>query len=192
MAIVRSEARESGKHVDPQRLLRIYLNDHLAGEVAAREVARRSLRSNRGTALGTFLEKFLHEPEQDAEALREVMRHVEAGPDPAKAAAVWLAEKVGRLKLNGNLLAYSDLSRVEELEFLSLAVEGKLALWRVLQELVSTDRRRGGMAIGRLVRRAERQRDELERHRLEAAARAFTGPVSTSRTQGAGRKPSGS
>jgi hypothetical protein len=182
MAVVRSEPRESGKHMDPQRLLRIYLNDHLAGEIAAREVARRSLRSNRGTALGTFLEKFLGELEQDAEALREVMRRLEVGPDPAKAAAVWLAEKVGRLKLNGNLLAYSDLSRLEELEFLSLGVEGKLALWRVLQELVATDRRLAGMAIGRLIQRAERQRNELERHRLEAATRTFAAPARTGRT----------
>ena len=38
--------------------------------------------------------------------------------------AGWVAEKAGRLKLNGSLLTYSPLSRLVELEGLSLGVEG--------------------------------------------------------------------
>jgi len=57
-----------------------------------------------------------------------------SGPpkNPAKLAAAWLAENVGRLKLNGQFLQYSDLSRLLELEGLGLGIHGKMDLWRGL------------------------------------------------------------
>ena len=39
-------------------------------------------------------------------------------------------EKVGRLKPNGQVRGYSPLSRLLELETLSVGISGKLALWR--------------------------------------------------------------
>jgi len=80
---------------------------------------------------------------------------------------------VGRLKLNGRLVGYSPLSRLEELEFLSLGVEGKLLLWRCLESVSSAEQRLAGFDFATLVKRAEVQREELERFRLEAAVDAF-------------------
>jgi len=153
-------------------LLAIYLNDHLAGATAGVELARRARGSNEGTALGGFLTTLVTEIEEDRDTLQAVMASVGAGRDRLKVTGGWAGEKLGRLKLNGSLLGYSPLSRVVELEGLRLGVEGKACLWRMLRELA--DPRLSGFDFDALTARAERQRDELERHRLEAGRLALS------------------
>jgi hypothetical protein len=157
--------------MDGRRLLGIYLNDHLAGANAGRELAKRSLGRNRGTPYGDELAVFLVEVEQDVEALREVMRRVNASPDPLKAVAAIVTERLGRLKLNGRILSYSPLSRLVELEGLVLGVRGKLAMWEVLDGLELPEL--SDMPFGRLIERAASQIERLDSHRLPAAADAF-------------------
>jgi hypothetical protein len=152
-------------------LLAIYLNDHLAGSTAGVELARRARGSNEGTELGGFLAGLVAEIEEDRAALGDVMDAVGAGRDRLKVAAAWGGEKAGRLKLNGSWRSYSPLSRVVELEGLALGVTGKLALWRMLREL--GDPRLSGLDFDALIARAERQRDDLERHRLAAGRQAL-------------------
>ena len=101
------------------------------------------------------------------------MQAVEAPKDPVKTRAAWAAEKVGRLKLNGQLRGYSELSRVLELEGLSLGIEGKLALWKSLEEL--NDPRIGSFDLAELRSRAQSQLDDLEPHRLAAVRTALAG-----------------
>ena len=156
------------------RLLGIYLNDHLAGATAGTEISRRSAGSNAGTGYGEALDSIAKEIETDREALREVMRALSIPPNLAKTTLVRLAERTGRVfKLNGRILKYSPLSRVEELEFLRIGVEGKHALWRTLQETRGADPRLKGLNFAELAKAAERQRDRLETMRLEAAREAF-------------------
>lgn len=152
-------------------LLAIYLNDHLAGATVGVELARRARGSNEGTALGDFLAAIAIEIEEDRDTLQDVMAAVGAGRDRLKVTGAWAGEKVGRLKLNGSLLGYSPLSRVVELEGLRLGVEGKACLWRMLRELA--DPRLSAVDFDALLARAERQRDDLERHRLEAGRLAL-------------------
>lgn len=147
-------------------MIAIYLNDHLAGSTVGIELARRARGENEGTELGRFLDELTAEIEQDRATLRAVMEALGVGPDRAKLALAWAGEKAGRLKLNGRLLGYSPLSRLVELEALTLGVHGKAALWRLLDELA--DRRLDGFDFAALALRAERQLESLERHRLRA------------------------
>jgi hypothetical protein len=155
------------------RLLAIYLNDHLAGSTAALELARRARSANRGTRFEAAFARLAEEIEEDRDALLDVMRRLGVPRDPVKEAAGWLAEKAGRLKLNGRLTGYSPLSRVVELEILALGVEGKRALWRALRELAAGDARLAGVDLATLLKRAERQRRTVEQQRLRAVAIAF-------------------
>ena len=157
----------------PRSYLRIYLNDHLAAIVAEREVVRRMLRSNRGTALGVHLAGLLRQLEVDQASLREVMDRVGARVDGLKVAAGWLAEKVARLKLNGRLIGYSDLSRLVEIQGLIVAAEFRHLLWSMLALIAPTDPRLDGLALEGLAARARDQRLELERHRIEAGESAL-------------------
>ena len=154
-------------------MLAIYLNDHLAGATAAVELARRAARSNRGSPYGSFLEKLARELHEDRESLLGIMRDLGVGVDRLKVLGGWGSEKLGRLKLNGRLLGYSPLSRVVELEVLSLAVQGKLALWRLLETMEEDLLASSDVHLAALIDRAQGQAAQLERTRLGAAADAF-------------------
>jgi hypothetical protein len=149
--------------------LAIYLNDHLAGATGGLELARRSASNNRANAYGPVLEELADEIAADRDALQDAMARLGVGRDRVKLLAAWGAEKAGRLKLNGSLLGYSPLSRLEELEVLLLGVEGKQGLWRVLRQTYGDDPRLAAVDLDALSARAQSQQARLERLRLAAA-----------------------
>jgi hypothetical protein len=154
-------------------LLATYLNDHSAASTGASELARRAARSNRGTRYGEALASLAREIEEDRGALQEIMRRLGVSPDRAKSAVAWSAEKLGRLKLNGRLTGYSPLSRLEELEILTLGVQGKLLLWQALA--AAGEPAVPEAELDELIKRARSQRRRLERLRLDAATEALKG-----------------
>jgi hypothetical protein len=162
--------------VSRDKLLSIYLNDHLAGATLGVELAKRSRASNEGTPLGDFLDRLSREIEEDRETLKKLMRELGIRSDQVKAYGAWAAEKLGRLKLNGQLRGYSPLSRLVELEALYLGITGKHEMWITLQRTLANEVPR--FEFGELRRRAERQAAEVEEHRVEAAdaALASSGP----------------
>jgi hypothetical protein len=151
--------------------LAIYLNDHLAGATAGLELARRVHGSNADGDYGPALAEVTQEIAEDRESLLEIMRRLNIGRDPLKVTAAWIGEKLGRFKLNGQIAGYSPLSRLEELEFLSLGVEGKRALWSALREVYGE--RLADVELDPLIARADRQRAVLEELRLQASRAAF-------------------
>jgi hypothetical protein len=153
------------------RLLHIYLADHLTVASGTYWLARRCLSANRGTPLGDWLrDSLLLELEADVAALENVMDSIGAPRSRFKQIAARVAVQSGRLKLNGRMISYSPLSRLEELEALRLGVEAKALMWTTLKSLTATDVQRiRGVDLDALVDRAARQRAEVERHRLEAA-----------------------
>jgi hypothetical protein len=155
------------------RLLPIYLNDHFAGSILGVEVARRCLKSNEGSELGVFLQELLAEIEADRATLLELMSELSVSISKAKAAAAWTGEKLGRLKLNGQLRGYSPLSRLVELEGIAAGIEGKRSLWIALAQIQDSDPRLGRLDLARLEERARSQRERLEPHRLAAACKAL-------------------
>ncbi len=154
-------------------LLATYLNDHLAGATAGRELARRAAASNRGSPLGRHLTALAQEIDEDRDALLELMRELQIGTDRIKVLGGWAAEKLGRLKPNGRLFSYSPLSRLLEIEALMLGIRGKLALWQALQTIQPTRPALATADLATLAQRAERQLSELEPHRRAAAPEAL-------------------
>jgi hypothetical protein len=157
---------------DADRLLRIYLNDHLAGSAGALALARRVSKSNPSGELGRFLAALVEQFADEHAALERVRESIGLARNPAKQTAARLAVSAGRLKLNGRLRGYSDLSRVLELDGLLLCVEAKRGVWTTLAEA-------GGRTLPvdlhALLLRGDAQREGLEAHRREAARRAFGG-----------------
>jgi hypothetical protein len=156
-----------------RKRLGIYLNDHLAGATVGLELAKRARGSNQGTEYGDVLERIATEIAEDRDALESLMKSLEIGRDRGKVAFGWAAEKVGRLKPNGQLTGYSPLSRLIELESLALGITGKLSLWEALTELAGEDVRLDRDELARLAQRAERQRSEVWRLRQQAAREAL-------------------
>jgi hypothetical protein len=160
---------------DPgQVLLGIYLNDHLAGATGGLELARRTAGSHRSTAAGTTLTRLANEIEEDREALLEIMAALDVPVRQYKVASAWVAEKVGRLKLNGRLLDRSPLSSLVELETLRLGVEGKASLWRTLLLVAKHEQRLDSSPLDTLLYRASSQLETLEAMRMDASAEVFS------------------
>lgn len=156
-----------------EKLLRIYLQDHLAGATGGVELARRSAKANRGTTFGDALSKLAGEIETDRQALETIMDDLGFGADRAKNVAFWAAEKAGRLKLNGQLTGYSPLSRLVELEGLLSGIQGKRSLWTALRTIAEDEPRLDPGALDRLIQRAKEQVSSVEGLRDRAAREAL-------------------
>jgi hypothetical protein len=113
-------------------LLAIYLTDHLAGATGGSNRMRSLADHERSAADGPELATIASEIEEDRQTLTLVLAAAGVSPRRYKMAAAWLAEHAGRLKSNGSLRR-SPLTSVLELEFLRMAVNGKLSLWESLQ-----------------------------------------------------------
>jgi hypothetical protein len=168
-------------NADADRFLAIYLNDHLAGATLGVELARRLRSSNQGDAeFGEPLARLCAEIEEDRRTLVRLMEHRAISCDRVKPVLAKVAERLGRLKLNGRIRGYSPLSRVLELEVLSGMVGGKLQLWNALEQ--SFGRSLDGFDFHDLAARADSQGQRLEDLHLAAARRAL--PPATGSRQG--------
>jgi hypothetical protein len=154
-------------------LLAIYLRDHFAGASIGAELVRRAAGSNRGTELGTFLDQLAREIDADRRALLQVFEIAGLRPSRVKTSAAWTLEKVGRLKLNGRVVRYSPLSRLLELEGLTMGIAAKRSLWQSLGEIASDEPRLAGLDFSELEARAQAQQAALEPYRREAARTAL-------------------
>ncbi len=118
-----------GRH----KLLRIYLADHHAGSIGGLALARRLAR--RDGEVGSTVSVVLGHIQEDKRALLRLLGRVGGTRHRAKETAVVLAERLGRLKLNGRLIGRSPLTPVLELEAMVLAIEGRRRLWLTMTQL---------------------------------------------------------
>jgi hypothetical protein len=154
-----------------RKLLGIYLNDHLAGSVVGTRLARRIAMHNEGNHYGSEASRLAEEIQQDKATLEALMDRLDVRKKKLRLAVAAFTETVGRLKPNGRLVGYSPLSRVIELEALTIGITGKLELWRSLK---ATGERFDGIDADELIERAENQRGRARDLRLQAAREAFS------------------
>ena len=156
--------------------LDVYLNDHLAGSAAAVELVERIRANNEGTALAAHMDGLLLEIGQDRDTLGEVMTQLGVVRSTSKQVAGKVLETLSRLRLNERITGSDDVTRLLELETLSLGIEGKLLLWRSLSEVAESRPGLAGFDLATLASRAVSQRAGVEPVRLEAAVAAL-GPA---------------
>ncbi len=160
---------------DGDRFLRIYMNDQLALGIAWREVAKRARGENEGTLLGEALARVATGISEDVETFEGIMERLGFGRDRVKPALATAAERLGRLKLNGQLRGYSPLSRFAELDFLAMGIEGKKILWANLRDFGDLARRLPDVDFDLLIERAGLQREALEPFRARTGREALGG-----------------
>jgi hypothetical protein len=154
-------------------ILGTYLNDHLAGSVAAIELLGHLRELSKGTERERLFSSLQSEVAEDQKVLKQLLREVGGKESGMRKAAAWLTEKVGEAKLKLDDPGGGELRLLEALETLELGILGKGALWRALG--VATDQvpqiRR--LDLGKLERRAQEQHDRVEKERLKVARTAF-------------------
>ena len=158
---------------DGDRLLRIYMTDQLALGVLWREIARRARDSSNGTAEGAALERVAAGISEDVELFEQMMRRLGFSTRTPKALLAVVAERIGRLKLNGRIVSRSPLSRFEELDFLVMGIDGKVVLWQNLRDGAGLAARLPDINFDRLIERARSQRAALEPFHAQAAREAL-------------------
>jgi hypothetical protein len=151
-----------------------YLNDHLAGSVAAIELVDhlRELSNNPGRE--ALLSRLRSEIEEDQTVLRELLREVGGSESKFRKAAAWLTEKLGEAKLKLDHPEGGELQWLEALETLGLGIQGKLALWRALEAARDRKPDLQSLDLGRLMNRALEQLQWVESERLQVARRALS------------------
>lgn len=113
-------------------LLSIYLNDHVAGATVGVQRVQRMAKVYTGTVVGTAIAPLVPQLEQERAWLLDCLRHLEIPVRTYKVVGAAVAERVGRLKLNGHVRRTSPLSALLEVELLRGAVTGKKSGWQTL------------------------------------------------------------
>jgi hypothetical protein len=156
------------------RPLITYLNDHLAGSVAAVQLLEHLLERGPGTA-SRQLQGIRNEIEEDQRVLQGILKDLGGKESPLRKAAAWLTEQVGQAKLRLDDPGDGDLRRFEALEALGLGIQGKASLWRALASVQARTPELQRIDFLRLERRAQDQFERVERLRLNAAQSALNG-----------------
>jgi hypothetical protein len=155
------------------RLLSVYLHDHLAGAAGGVELVRRAAKEQAGTPVGPGLARLVEDVEQDQASLRGVLSDLGMADHAVHETFTWLAEKASRLKPNGQLIGRSPLTSLIELETIRIALEGKRAGWVSLRILADQDTRLDRELLDRLIARGIDQADRAEELRRTVAATVF-------------------
>ena len=151
--------------------LATYLNDHLAGAVAAVRLLE-SL-AHVYEELRPRLTALRADIEADRLDLQALMARLDIGESQARKIGGWVAEQASALKMRLDDSADGPLRLFESLEFLSLGIAGKLGLWEALTAAAEISPRLRCADYNRLIHRATDQRRRAEALRLEAAAEAL-------------------
>jgi hypothetical protein len=158
--------------MNDKRLL-IYLNDHLAMMVGEGELAARCRASNKGTGLAEFLQQLEAEIRAQRAIVEDLIRRLGGRESRFKQGAAWVAEKLGRFKLNDSVLKYSHLSRLIELQALEAAAQERIALWETLELAFKNDARAQKADFGMLRDRSQQLLEDLSQRRRTESAWAF-------------------
>jgi hypothetical protein len=106
-----------------------YLQDHLAGSVAALDIARRRRDAEADGPSKVALGRFIQDVEEDRARLRELMDGVGITPSVSKQA---MATGVSWLDAARSAVGARGLNRIRDLELLLMGVRGKELLWHTL------------------------------------------------------------
>jgi hypothetical protein len=152
-----------------------YLSDHLAGSSAGLDLAQRLQAEADGTDLGEMLAGLVADIQADRAALEDLAKELGVEPGGLKQAAGKVVERLSRVRTDRRIVGNEAMSRMMELESLSLGIEGKRAMWLALEDLAGRDGGLEDLDFHGLAKRAKDQRKRLEPYRLAAAREAVFG-----------------
>jgi hypothetical protein len=150
-----------------------YLNDHLAGSVAARELLDRLIDTYKETPLERFFRELRDEIEADQETLKELIASLGEEESAVRKAGAWIAEKFSRATIQLSETGKGQMGLFFALEGLALGIRGKQSLWRALAAASATTPQLRRLDYHKLEKRAVEQYDRVEARRLEVVGEVF-------------------
>jgi len=153
--------------------LATYLNDHLAGSVAAIELLDHLIEEQAGQRLEKFLVDLRDDVSADQQVLRDLIHKLGLEESAVRKAGAWMIEKLARAKMDVAGDEGGGLGFVQALEALALGITGKQLLWRALGAVEANLPQLQGTDLASLEQRAVEQFERVERERLHLAREAF-------------------
>ena len=150
-----------------------YLNDHLAGSVAALELLDRLVETCTGKPLERFFRELRDDIRADQGQLEELIAKLGIKESTVRKAGAWIAEKISRPKIDLEADSKSDLGLFLALEALVLGITGKRSLWRALGAASRAVPELARLDYSELEKRAIDQCERVEARRLEIARAVF-------------------
>ena len=150
-----------------------YLNDHLAGSVAALELLDRLVETYTGKPLERFFRELRDDIHADQEQLEGLIAKLGVKESTVRKAGAWIAEKFSRTKIDLEPEEKSDLGLFLALEALVLGITGKRSLWRALGAASRAVPELARLDYSGLEKRAIDQCERVEARRLEIARAVF-------------------
>jgi hypothetical protein len=158
------------------KALTSYLNDHLAGSVAAIELLDHLIDDHKGHRLEKFLVDLREDVHADQEVLQNLMRELDLEESSVRKAGAWIAEKIGQAKI---AFSGDSVGLLQAMEALALGITGKKLLWRALRTVEAELSQLQGIDLSRLEQRAADQFERVEKERLHLSREAFTNKEKT-------------
>ena len=156
--------------------LTTYLNDHVAGSVAALELLDHLIPLLQGSTREQELLTIRREVAEDQNVLLGLLGRVGAKESGVRNTLARITEKLGRLKLRLDDPGDGQFRTLEALEALALGIQGKVALWRALAAASRQLAEIGILDYAGLEQRARDQFNRVDAIRLQVAADALSPP----------------
>lgn len=153
--------------------LGIYLNDHLAGALAALNLITHLIETYKGQPLAGFFEDLQRDIVADEEKLKQLIAAAGAEESSVRKAGAWIAEKLGRAKLSPDETKADSLALLEALEGLALGIRGKELLWLGFAAAPETIVEFPAFNFELLAARAAEQRERVEAKRVAVVRELF-------------------
>ena len=150
--------------------LHTYLNDHLAGSVAALELLDGVIEHHSEDRITKIFRDLRDEIQDDQETLRNLIQKLGAEESAMRKAGAWVAEKFSRVKIGD---ADDGVELLQALEALALGITGKQLLWRSLGAIAPSFPALQGTDFSGLEKSAHDQFERVENLRKEMAREAF-------------------
>jgi hypothetical protein len=153
--------------------LATYLNDHLAGSVAALNMIDHLIETFEKKPLAQFFRDLRAEIAADQSDLQRLIEKLNKKRNAIRKAGAWVAEKLSRAKIHPSESPEGQMGLYLALEGLVLGITGKSVLWRGLEAAAVSAPELRGLDYAQLQLRAKEQRDRVEAKRLELAPSVF-------------------
>jgi hypothetical protein len=156
------------------KALASYLNDHLAGSVAAIELLDHLIKEQTGRRAAKFLVDLRNDVRADQEVLQNLIGKLDLEESSIRKVGAWFVEKIGQTKFALGGEDVGGLGLLQALEGLALGITGKKLLWRALGAVEAELPPLQSIDLSRLEQRAADQFERVEKERLHLSREAFT------------------
>jgi hypothetical protein len=145
------------------------INDHLAGAMLGSNLAQQIRGQHENAPLGELMRALKPQIEEDRQTSIGLMARLGTSKNPVGQVGAWVTEKASRVKFRGLSSGEPELGTFMAVESLALGIQGRLGLWRALQQVADQHAAIASVNLEELIDRAQAQYDALERERLAAS-----------------------